>query len=118
MSIYDELRLVTQEVMPDFKQGTISLIQVTAGAGPIDNPGASTTDTIPLNATANGSIFKYVQMGLALMSDILVVAAPIDGITVSKNDFIAIDGKRYKIIEDVSKPSAGVIAAWKFIVRK
>ncbi len=118
MSIYDEARLAVQNAMPEFKQGTISLVQVTAGAGAIDNPGTPTEVTTALNATVSGSIFKYVQMGLAMMSDLVVVAAPIDGITITKNDFIVIDGKRCKIIEDVSKPGAGVIAAWKFIVRK
>lgn len=118
MSIYDEMRAISQTLFPEFKQGTISLVQVTPGAGAIDNPGTPTEVTTNLNATASGSIFKYVSQGLALITDMLVVAAPVDGITITKNDFIVIDGKRCKIIEDVSKPAAGVIAVWKFIVRK
>lgn len=118
MSIYDELKPVVQGLMSEFKQGTISLIQLTAGTGAADNPGTPTEVTTALDATVQGAPFKYVRDGFATVSDMLVTAAVIEGITITKNDFIVIDGIRCKIIEDVSVPAAGTKVAWKFIVRK
>lgn len=118
MSIYDDLRPVADEILGEFKQGTISLVQLTAGTGAADNPGAPTETTHALNATIKGVSFKYVKDGFALSTDLMVNAAPIDGVTPSKNDFIVIDGQRYKIIEDLSAPAAGTRVVWKFLVRK
>lgn len=118
MTIYDDIRADIADIMDEVKQGTIQLIQVTAGAGAIDNPGAPTETTHTLAATAKGVRFKYVRDGLAVSSDLEVVAAPIDGVTPSLRDFVSIDGTRYKIVHDISAPSAGTIIVWKFIVRK
>lgn len=118
MSIYDELKPVAQSLLKEFKQGTISLIQIIPASGPADNPGAPTEITRTLDATVTGAPFKYVRDGFATVSDMMVTAAVIDGVTITKNDFIVIDGIRCKIIEDVSVPASGTRVAWKFIVRK
>lgn len=118
MSIYDELRPVAQSLLAEFKQGVVSLVQVAAASGPADDPGTPATTTTLLNAAVTGAPYKYVRDGFAVSSDILVIAAPVDGIQPAKNDFIVIDGERYKIIEDVSVPAAGTRVAWKFLVRK
>lgn len=118
MSIYDDLRPVAAEILSEFKQGTIKLIQVTAGTGAADDPGAPTETTTVLDAVVKGAPFKYVRDGFATVSDLMVTAAPLDDVTVTKNDFIEIDAIRYKIIEDVSAPAAGTRVVWKFLVRK
>lgn len=119
MSIYEELRdTVAKPLLKEFKQGSISLIQMTPGSGPIDNPGPATQTTISLDAVAKGVSFKYVRDGFATSTDLIVTAAIVDGITPTKNDFIEIDGVRHKIIEDISPPAAGSRVVWKFIVRK
>jgi len=118
MSIYDDLKPVVSEIMGEFSQGTVSLVSVTAGAGAIDDPGAPTEETTELDATVSGVSYKYVSEGLAVSTDLTVTAAPIDGITVSEKDFVLVDGVRYKIVQDISLPSAGTKLVWKFIVRK
>lgn len=117
-SIYDDIAPVVQEVMGEFKQGSINLIKITPGNGPADNPGPSTPVSVPLKAVANGVSFKYVKQGLAVDTDIMVSAAPIINQTVSSKDFIEIDSVRYKIVKDLSAPAAGTKLIWKFIVRK
>lgn len=118
MSIYDDLKPVAAGILKEFKQGTIYLVQVVAGSGATDNPGTSTEVKTELNATVKGVSFKYTRDGFAIASDLEVIAAIVDGITPNKNDFIEIDGKRYKIIQDMSPPAAGTRVVWKFIVRK
>ena len=118
MSIYDELRPVAAEILKEFKQGSIKLVRRVAGSGPIDNPGAATETEIDLDAVAKGVTFRYVKDGFALATDLIVTSAAVDGITPTKNDFIDIDGTRYKIVEDISPPAAGTRVVWKFIVRK
>lgn len=118
MSIYDELRPVAAEILSQFKQGDIKLIRRVAGAGPIDDPGAATETQIDLDAVSQGVSFRYVKDGFALSSDLIVTASVVDGVTPTKDDFIDIDGTRYKIVEDISPPAAGTRLVWKFIVRK
>lgn len=118
MSIYDELKPVAQSLLKEFKQGSISLVQITPGTGAADDPGTPVEKSYNLDATVTGAPFRYVRDNLATVSDMLVTAAVIDGITITKNDFIVIDGIRCKIIEDVSVPAAGTRVAWKFLVRK
>lgn len=118
MSIYDELKNVASEVLKDFKQSEISLVQLTPGSGPADDPGIPTTTITELDAVARGVSFKYVQNGLAVASDIQVTAAVLEGVTPSVNDFVRIDGIDHKIIQDISTPAAGTRCVWKFVVRK
>lgn len=118
MSIYDDMKVVSSELLGEFKQGTITLIQVTAGTGPEDNPGEPTETEYELDATVKGAPYKYLRDGFVTATDLLVIAAIIDGVTPTKNDFIEIDGIRCKILEDVSVPAAGTKVVWKFLVRK
>lgn len=118
MSIYDELKPVADAILSEFKQGTVKLVRLVAGAGAVDDPGSATETETDLNAVAKGVTFKYVRDGFALSTDLIVTCAALDGVTVTKNDFIDIDGTRYKIVEDISPPAAGTRVVWKFIVRK
>lgn len=124
MSIYDEMREVMGEVLPEFQQGVINLIQLTPGTGTGDDPGQPIETVTPLVGTATGSIFSFVRntsyasFGLIPQADLGVTAVPVDGITPTMDDFIQVDGIRYKIIQDLSVPAAGTKVAWKFLLRK
>lgn len=119
MTLYDELQGVAGEILadPDFKQGVISLIRSTPGTGPVDDPGPSTLVTVPLNAVAAGVPFKFIQGNLAIAGDLMVTASIVEGVDPTLADFIDIDGKRYKVIQYVPTPPAGVAVVWKWIVR-
>lgn len=118
MSIYTELQSVTKEIMSEFSQGAVQLVKITGGAGPIDNPGASTETLHTLDASAVGVSSQLVRDGLAVETDLMVTSSVVDGVTPTETDFIDIDGIRHKIVKDMSTPAAGVKVAWKFIVRK
>lgn len=118
MSLYEDLQQVVQEVMAEFKQGQISLVQTTAGSGPIDNPGAGTTTKYALDATAKGVGFKFLKDSRVVASDIEVTAAVRPDVVPNIKDFIEIDGVQHKMVIEPLIPAAGVQVAWKFIVRK
>lgn len=118
MSIYDELKDVAKGVLTEFKQGTITLIKITAGAGPRDNPGAPTrTPHIFEGAVAKGVGYKLLQNALVQATDLEVVGNVIEGVTPTLKDFIEIDGKQYKIVLIQLVPPAGTTVVWKFVVR-
>lgn len=117
MSIYDDLKPIAASLMAEFKQGTVNYIKLTPGAGPVDEPGAATEVSTPLNATVRGVSFKYVQQGLAVATDLMVTAGIVDGLTLDMRDYIEIDGVRTKIVQILPAPAAGTKVVWKFIVR-
>lgn len=121
MTIYDDLKPVVSEVFNEFKQtgklGAIQLVQRVAAAGPVDNPGTSSEVLHTLNATVSGVSWKLISSGLALATDRTLVCVPVEGITPGPKDFIFIDNKRYKIVEDISAPAVGAPLVWKFIIR-
>ena len=118
MTIYDDIKAVVADVLPEFKQGVVALIKVTAGDGPDDNPGAATLVSSNMEATVSGVAFKYVSQGLAVVTDLEVTAVVLDSISPSEKDFIDIDSVRYKVVQFMPIPNAGVAVIWKFIVRK
>ena len=118
MSIYDDLQVVASEILTEFKQGAVNLVQTTPGAGPDDNPGAPTLTSYSLNAVVKGVSFKYVSQGLATASDLEVTSAVSSEVTPSEKDFLEIDSVKYKIVQLMNVPGAGTSSVWKFIVRK
>ena len=119
MTIYDEMQKISSDLLTEFKQGTISLLQITPGVGPVDNPGPSTETIVPIpGGVVRGVSYKYVKDGLAVSTDKTVVLPVVEGVTPSMRDFIIIDGVKHKIVQDISVPAAGTKVVWKFIVRK
>jgi len=118
MTIYDDLQSVTSELLEEFQQGSISLIKLEPGTGPVDNPGPASETAYNLNATVSGVSFKHVANGFAVESDLMVTSAVRSDVTPSEKDFISIDGTLHKIVKDMSAPAAGTKVAWKFIIRK
>lgn len=118
MSLYDDLQIVSKEILKDFKQGIINLVQVrTSGNSSPDAPELEEV-LISLDATAKGVSFEYIDNTFITVSDTEVTSAVVDGVEPSANDFIEIDGTRYKILRFLPLPKAGIACVWKFIVRK
>ena len=117
-SFYQEMQNISSELMEEFKQGTIQYIDVSSSGGTPDEPGAVVQTPYDLNATVKGVSFKYVKDGLALSTDLTVIAAIRSDVTPNMKGFISIDGVKHKIIQDISTPAAGIRTVWKWIVRK
>lgn len=118
MTFYKDMQLVAKDVLSKFKQGSIRLIQLTDGTGPADDPGSSSELFYDLNGTSRGLSLEFQQQGFVASTDFEVTASVIDGVAPTLDDFIEIDGIRYKVVRDMSVPTAGIKVAWKFIVRK
>lgn len=119
MSIYDELQGVTSEIMNEFKQGSIKLVQFKQSENSTpDNPEESEEVLTDLAGTAKGVSFQYLKDTFITVSDTEVTTSVISGVEPSENDFIDIDGVRYKILRFQPLPKAGTPCTWKFIVRK
>lgn len=116
MTIYDELKVDSSDLLKEFNQGIINLINIDLSGTP-DAPISSET-SVSLNGTVRGVTFEYLKDSFVVASDLIVTIAVVDGVTPTLNDFIEIDGVRYKIVKDVSVPAAGTKVVWKFIVRK
>lgn len=119
MSIYDDLQSVTSELMNEFNQGSIKLVQfVYPEDSTPDSPGEPEEVLIELKGTVKGVSFKYLKESFITVSDKEVTTNVINGVIPSENDVIEIDNVRYKILEFLPLPSAGTVCAWKFIVHK
>ena len=119
MSIYDDLQSVTSEILSEFKQGSIQLVHFKQSEDSTpDNPEEEEEVLTELDGTVKGVSFKYLKDTFITVSDKEVTTAVVTGIEPSENDFIDIDGSRYKVLKFEALPSAGTACAWKFIVRK
>ncbi len=119
MSIYSELQGVAKNVLKEFNQGGIKLIHITQATSEYpDEPGETTEKVYDLEGVANGGVFQYEKNGFIATAEKQVTAAVRDDVQPSINDFIEIDGYRYKIVKDLSTPGAGVKVVWKFLVTK
>ncbi len=128
MDFYKDLQAVASDVLSTFRQGDIKLVKfepvevldengVVIPPSP-DQPAETEEVLHDLKGTVRGVSFKYLSSSFVTATDLEVTTAVLDGVEVSVNDLIEIDGVRYNIVEDVSVPAAGVRVAWKFIVRK
>lgn len=122
MSFYQDIQKVANSVLKEFKQGNVKLYHYTESAGgSLDAPAELKEKVYNLDATVNGVNYKYLINSYAVASDLTVTAAVIDGVEISINDFIEIEGVKHKIIRDVSPaPTAvnGKPVVWRFICRK
>lgn len=116
MSIYDELKPVAAELLKEFRQNSVKLVSIQTDNTVPDAP--TVTETVrDVDATVRGVSFKYVKDGFVLATDLEVTVAIVDGLVVTLNDFIEVDGVRHKIVQDISVPAAGTRVVWKFIIR-
>ncbi len=119
MSIYDDLKSLSTNLLTEFDQGGVQLVKITTAVGGTpDDPGTPTETLHDLKATVQGVPSEYVKNGFAVVGDLEVTCALIDGMNVGISDFITIKSIRYKIVRDMITPAAGSAVVWKFIVRR
>lgn len=118
MSFYDEMALVAQEVLTEFKQGIVTLRRPstpTPGANTWDSPTpAAPTDT-PLNATVSGVTSRYID-GETIFATDLVVTFPALDATPAKTDMLVVNGKPAAIKQIIQIPASGTPVAYKVII--
>lgn len=118
MGIYEDAQQVATDLLTEFSQGTISYVQTVPGNGPVDNPGQPTKNSFTIPGAARGVLFKYVQNGLAVASD-LQVTVPIDArFTPDMKGSIVADGKPYKIVAIQPIPPVGTPVVNVIIFRR
>lgn len=117
MAFYEDMQNIASNLLTEFKQGVIEYGRLTPGAGPADDPGASSIAWQTLKgAVARGVSQKYIALSLAVATDkqITMSAELVPDI----RDKARIDGEELKIVHIVARPAAGTVAAYTLIVRK
>ena len=56
MSLYDDMRGIATELLTEFKQGSMALLQYTPASGPPHNPGKPSWLRLPFNGTDRKSV--------------------------------------------------------------
>ena len=116
---YKEMQGIASDVLRDFNQGVIEYITLSSGNGPIDNPGEPTEIKTTLRgATARTVKSKYVDNTIILGTDIQITFSVQTNVNPEIDDFVKIDGIRYKIIKTMTIPSAGTPVAHMIMVRR
>lgn len=118
MSIYDDLKIVSNEILTEFNQGTVKYIKKTYSVGPADEPDEPSETEYEVKGTVQGVNQYYVINSRAKGSDKTAIITPIEGVEKSLDDLIIVDDERYNIVEDLSPPASGTQVIWKFIIRK
>ena len=114
---YQKLADTAKRLLTDNAQGDVEIGRSvsTPGAQAWDAPTIVTTYTT-IKAVVRGVSSQFVDGATVLATDLLVVAYIADYIT-SPGDIMEIDGALVAIIRQDNIPGAGIIAAWRFIVR-
>jgi ABC-type Zn uptake system ZnuABC Zn-binding protein ZnuA len=117
MALYDRLRTTANRLLATYAQGTVEIGRPakTDGDDEWDAPTVTTVWT-PINAVVRGVSASMVDGNQVLMTD-LVVTATIDDYAPQPSDLMRIDGKDVAVIRQEKIPGAGIIVAWRFIVR-
>lgn len=119
MTFYDEMQTIAKNVLNEFNQGSIKLVHLTGSSNSSPDAPDEMKETIyTLKGSVKGVSFKYLKEGYVIHTDLEATVAVIPDVQPTLNDFVEVDGVRYKIIRDVSVPAAGTKVVWKFLIRK
>jgi len=111
--LYDELRGVADDLLGEFRQGSVLLKRVTTVPGPNewDTP-TETTETWELKAAVRRVHQRYENGVLIVQTgDIVTFAVP--PVEPAITDYLVIDGRVCAITSPVKIPGAGTVVAWK-----
>lgn len=118
MGFYDEMQEIASDLLNEFDQGGIYLVQIGAATG---NPWATNppieSAPIKLNAVASGVSKRYIDKGLAVATDKQVTIA-VPSVEPTMKDFLIINSERLKIVHVAKIPEAGTPVSYVLICRK
>lgn len=109
---YEEMRGVADDLLREFRQGSVQLRRVTTIPGPNEwDPPTETVETWELKAAVRRVSTKYVDGTLILSSDNQVMFAVPD--TEPKmTDTLVVDGKAHAMKDLRPLPGAGTVVAY------
>lgn len=109
---YDEMRGVADELLGEFKQGSVQLKRVTTTPGPNEwDPPTETVETWELSAAVRRVSTKYVDGTLILASDNQVTFA-VPATVPLMTDTLVIDGRPQTMKDLRPLPGAGTVVAY------
>lgn len=118
MSIYDDMQVVSKELLSEFDQGGIYYLKTTKGAGPADNPGVPTTERFKVDGTARAAEYKFIDGTNITAKTLQVNAAPDDRYEPDLSDNIEVKGQTYRIIAHMPTPATGTVIVHKFLLER
>lgn len=112
---YEEMRGVADELLGEFKQGSVQLKRVTTLPGPNDwTPGEEAVETHDLSATVKRVDQRY-ENGVLIVETVDIVTFAVPAVVPAMTDLLVIDGRDRVITSLKPTPSAGTVVAWKAI---
>jgi len=117
MAFYERMQATAAGLLKKYGQGTVEIGRSVSvpGVQDWDAPAITTTYT-QIDAIVKGVSKQYVDGETVLATDLMVIAY-IGGYDPLPGDLMQIDGVAVSIIKQMPIPAAGIIAAWRFIVR-
>lgn len=114
---YARMAQTAKRLITDNKQGIIEIGRSvnTPGANSWDAPTISTAYE-RIASIAKGVSRRFVD-GVTVLATDLELVVTIDDYSPLPGDIIRVDGKRVTVISQSQIPAAGIICAWRFIVR-
>lgn len=116
---YARMQATATRLLDRFNQGIIVLSKpgtTTPPANPWEPPIVVAPVSYTLKATAKGVSDEFVNGTTILATDLEITAAEF-GAEPDPADALTIDGKAVTVVKTWRIPAAGVLVAWKFIVR-
>jgi hypothetical protein len=116
---YGRMQGVATKLLTRFNQGAITLTKlatITPGANPWDPPLVTDPLEYTLEATANGVSREFIDGTTIVASDVEITAG-VFGAEPDLADTVLIDGKTVTLLKVVRMPAAGIVTAWKLLVR-
>jgi hypothetical protein len=115
---YGRIATIASGVLTTFHQGPITLIKITPGTGPVQNPGIeSETPFVLTGAVVRGVPTKYILQSLAQAGDMQVTMKVGEGIPAVGDKFL-IGAVRWRVVQIMPTPASGVPVVYKAIVRR
>lgn len=116
---YGRMAKTADRLLGRFSQGVITLTRpgsTTPGPNPWDPPVESPPVEYTLKAVAKGVSKEFID-GTTIVATDLEITAAVFGADPDPADVLAIDGKAVTVLRIIRLPAAGVLVAWKFVVR-
>jgi len=118
MGLYERARANADRLLTKYAQGTVTMSRSTstAGAGPFDPP-TVTRATETLNAVVRGVSQEFVDGDIIRNTD-LQVLIKVPEVLPRVGDVVVVDDVNASVMRVDAIPGAGLIAAYRLIVRK